>query len=216
MDLHAIGIPLTFLILTAIGSWFIILGKGPWWIKFIFTTIILYFSLALWNSLPALTGWAASEPLPHKFILHWAMVVEPSKINNKEPGAIFFWTTEIDEENFPKKQEINYFLQPFIARKLITEPRVYRVPYTDKLHQKLTQVMQKLKQGKTMIGEGKSFNSQGEEGDGKGEGDGEGGKEKGSGREKTGKGKGGSLSQKQELMFYDLPPFMMPPKNPVK
>lgn len=215
MDLHAIGIPLTFLILASLGLWFVILGKGYWWAKLGFITIVLYFSLALWNSLSSLSGWATDTKLPPKFVVHWTLVSEPSKINPKEVGGIFFWATEINEENMPKKEEINYFLQPFAAKKADTEPRVYRLPYSEKLHKDLQSVMQKIRQGKTVVGKGKTPGEAGEEGEGKGKGKGKGqGNGQGNGKGKGKNGRGGSMSQEQEFMFYDLPPFKMPEKDP--
>jgi len=214
MDLHVIGIPLTFIILSALGLWFVILGRGYLWVKFGFITLVLYFSLALWNSLGSLSGWATNNELPPKFVLHWALVSEPSKSNPKEVGGIFFWATELNEDHVPKKEEINYFLQPFVAKKADSEPRVYRLPYSEKLHQQLQSVMQKIKQGKTVVGRGKSPGDAGEEGEGKdGKGDGKGKGFGGEGGDKKG-GRKGSMSQDQEFIFYDLPPFKMPEKDP--
>lgn len=208
MDLNAIGIPLTFVLLATLGLWFIILGGGHWWIKIAFISLVLYFSVAMWSSLSSLSGWATQSSLPPKFILHWTLVSEPSKINFKDKGAIYFWTTEVDEAHVVKKKEVNYFLQPFVSKKSDSEPRVHRIPYSEKLHQELMQVMQKIRQGKTVVGSAKS-GKLGEEGGEGGDGDG-----KGKGKGRNGKGRDGSMSQEQEFMFYDLPPFKMPEKEP--
>ena len=99
MDINAIGIPLTFLGLCAIGLWMIIFSKGFWALKTLFITFCLYFSFAMWFSLSDLSGWATSVSMPQKSIIHWVLVQEPSKFNKKDDGGIFVWATEADTEN---------------------------------------------------------------------------------------------------------------------
>ena len=87
MDINAIGIPLTFLVLCAIGLWMIIFSKGFWALKTLFITFCLYFSFAMWFSLSDLSGWATSVSMPQKSIIHWVLVQEPSKFN-KNPHIV--------------------------------------------------------------------------------------------------------------------------------
>jgi hypothetical protein len=84
MQIQIIGIPLTFLVLFSIVLWFIILGKGKWWLKAIIVPVVLYFSLVIWFSLGGLSGWASASHLPKKFILHWSIIKEPSKKDVQE------------------------------------------------------------------------------------------------------------------------------------
>lgn len=179
----------------------------------LFTSAVLYFSVALWCSISSLSGWATNNELPNKFVLHWTLISEPSKINPKEKGVIYFWATELNEDHQPKKEEINSYVQPFIAKHNDTEPRVYRLPYSEKTHQELIKAMQRIREGKTVVGSSKKLSGDGDEKQGKqGKGKGK-GKEKGKQGDLEGEGKG-SLSQKQEFMFYDLPPFKLQEKNP--
>lgn len=215
MELKVIGIPLTFLILFAIILWFIILGKGKWWLKAAIIPIVLYFSVVIWFSLNEISGWASPSVLPKTFILHWSIIKEPSKKNVNEKGDIFIWATEVDDDHQYKTAEVNPVLQPFTPRKNAAEPRSYRLPYSQELHENLSKMMKTIAKGGTVIGKGqtKSFSGEGE---GQGGGDGKGGKGKGGAGGREGKGNktgsGGSLSQQQDFMFYELPPPKLPEK----
>jgi hypothetical protein len=216
MDYNAVGIPVAFLLLAAMGLWLIIFAKGYWWLKCIFIAFVLYFSLAMWASLSQLSGWPTDVGMPDNFLVHAILVEEPSKSNLKEKGAIYMWASEIDENHNIKKKEIDSWLLPFVSRKNASEPRVYRLPYSEELHEQARQISKMLKAGKSVVGKGKKIGDgeEGEEGDGDGKGKGKG---KGKGRQyggKLGKGNGNSFSQRQEFMFYELPPFMMPDKGP--
>ena len=60
MDINAIGIPLAFIILSAIGLWLVIYASGSWLYKAAFIVMCLYFSFAMWHSLGDLSGWATN------------------------------------------------------------------------------------------------------------------------------------------------------------
>lgn len=202
MDINAIGIPLTFLVLCVIGLWMIIFSKGFWAFKVLFITSCLYFSFLMWYSLSELSGWATSVSMPQKSIIHWILVQEPSKFNKSDEGGVYIWATEADSDN----QEINkhtiFFLKPFTNRKNSVEPRAYRLPYSEQLHQQAAKAMQMIMSGKTLIGE--KMNGYGEE-------SGDGGAEGHHGEKQRNNG-GGSLSQEQIFRFYELPPFKLPEK----
>lgn len=212
MELQVLGIPLTFLVLFAIVLWFIILGKGKWWLKAAIVPVVLYFSIVIWFSLSEISGWASPSVLPDTFILHWSIIKEPSKKNVHDKGDIFLWATEVDEDHNLKVSEVNPVLQPFTPKKNAAEPRSYRLPYTRELHENLSKAMKSVAKGGTVVGKGrsKSFGNESKEGKDGGDGKGKGGSErKGQGNKN---GSGGSLSQDQEFMFYELPPPKLPEK----
>lgn len=213
MDLNAIGIPVCFLLLSVLGLWFIIHGKGYWWLKSIFILLILSFGIGLWSSLSDLSGWPTSKDIPDRVIVHWLLVKEPSKLGN-DSGGVYILATEIDSKNEAKKSEISKWLTPFISKQRPIEPRVYRLPYSKELHKKAGEAMRLIKANKSVIGEGLAgFGSGFKEGNKKGQGQGNGdGKGQGQGKTK-GNGKQSSLSQECEPMFYELPPFKFLDKN---
>lgn len=197
MDSTIIGISITFVVISAMCLWFIILGKGYWWLKGIMVSIVLYFSFGLWYSVSSLSGWPTEQNLPEKFMVHWALVKEPSKLNSSDLGSILMWASGIDDEN----EKIESSLFPFKINKK-KGPRVYKIPYSEQMHQKLAKAMQQIAQGKGVMGERNG--SGGKEGKGQGNGEGKG---------KDGQKGYGSLSAEQDFIFYDLPPAVMPEKD---
>ena len=204
MNIDAIGIPLTFIILASIGLWMILYAKGAWYYKLLYVALCLYFSFIMWFSLSDLSGWATEAKFPEKSIIHWILVQEPSKTNSKEAGNVYIWATAIDQENNLMKAETSTVLKPFTAKKNMTEPRVYRLPYSEELHKKAAQAMQQIMSGKTLIGDAK--------GDGHGDGDSNGEGNQGENGNRNGRNGGGSLSQQQIMRFYELPQPKLPPK----
>lgn len=212
MNLHALGIPLAFLIVSSLVLWFIIGSKGHWFVKAATIAGVLLFSLTLWHSTGDLAGWSSDEPLPERFLIHWMIVKEPNK-STGHPGAIYAWVSELDKDYKAKKYD--GFRFSLVPAKIPGEPRTHRLEYTEMKHKQAAKITAMIRAGKMVVGEnsGKGGMEAGDgEGDGKGSGKGR-GKGKGKGRGKgDGKGDGGSLSQEQEFMFYELPPPKLPEK----
>jgi len=196
MNLEIIGIPLTFVVLATVLLWLIILGKGPWWLKAVIVPAVLYFSLVMWSSLNQIAGWATDNQMPKRFTIHWAMVKEPSKVAAHDQGAVFLWATEINQHNELVKHNTASWLQPFTSRKISVEPRSYRLPYSENLHEQVQKVLENIMKGKPVIGEAKDLNGKPKKDD-KGENSSSGGQ---------------SLSNEQEFMFYELPAPRLPEK----
>lgn len=198
MDINSVGIPLTFVIIISISLWFIILGKGYWYIKAFVVALTLYFSLGMWASLSNLSGWPSDSSLPEEFVLHWALVKEPSKTDINQNGCILIWASQNSEEDIVDNRPISIVKKPSAST-----PRVYKLPYSENMHEKLAKAMKQIAQGKGVMGK--------KSGDGDGEaGDKEGTKKGG----QKGKGKGyGGYSQEQDFIFYDLPPAKLPEKD---
>ena len=160
MNTEIIGIPITFIILSAAVLWLIILGKGYWWLKAFIVAVVLYFSLAMWFSLTNFSGWPVDIDMPNKFLVHWALVKQPSKKDVYQQGSILIWATEVDENNETIVQQNKTLITPFTRSEKAVEPRVYKIPYSEKMHQKLIDAMKQITQGKQIIGENKYFINQ--------------------------------------------------------
>jgi hypothetical protein len=71
-----------------------------WWVKAAAIIVSSVFFVEVFFSTQSLLGWPGSGRLPGKFQLLWTRVVEPDpKIH--DPGAIYFWVEEVDENNVP-------------------------------------------------------------------------------------------------------------------
>lgn len=209
MEMQIIGIPLTFLVLFAVTLWFIILGKGRWWLKAAVIPVVLYFSLVVWFSLAQISGWASDSETPETFAINWIMVKEPSKRDPRDQGAIFMWASEVDENHEPVEGAISPWLAAFTPRRSAAEPRAYRLPYSRDLHEKAVEVQKMISKGKTAVGKRGKIEAN-SDGDGKGSGGTKGSVASGG---KTGGGKSaGSLSRSDDLTFYELPAPKLPEK----
>jgi hypothetical protein len=65
-----------------------------------------------------LLGWSSTDPLPPKFKLLGARIVEPHSLAG-DPGAIYLWVEALDDDNYPT-----------------AVPRAFRLPYNTNLAEK--------------------------------------------------------------------------------
>jgi hypothetical protein len=147
-----------------------------------------------------LLGWSSTDPLPAKFKLLSARIVEPHSLED-DPGAIHLWVEALDDDNFPSGV-----------------PRAYRLPYDAHLAEKTEAAVRASADGKPQGGRTADF------------GNGQGGTAEATAREvtpstitTTGGGdpsSGGPLDpqsahrENQTVNFTPLAPPRMPPKDP--
>jgi hypothetical protein len=85
------------------------------WMKAFVIVLTSGFFIEAFFATKSLLSWPGTGPLPHRFQLLWTRVVEPDpKIS--DPGAIYLWVEELDENNIPSGI-----------------PRSYRMRYTQPL-----------------------------------------------------------------------------------
>lgn len=202
------GIPLTFVIVTTLILWAVIGGKGWWWLKAIMIMGTFLFSISLWHSLESLEGWPTEERMPEKFEIKWIVIEEPN-MRTGEEGEIFIWS-----KNMTKEYNSASSIPLLHNKEKSNDPRLHRLPYSREMHKQAQDIQNKIASGEKYYGEMKGgkmkSGGKGKEGEGKGKSNG-----KGNGKGKTGEqeGDGGSLSQKQDLIFHELPPPYFIPKN---
>lgn len=215
-NLETIGIPLAFLATVSLMAWYIIGGSGKWWIKAPVTIVSIYLSLGIWYSMNGLLGWPTEQNVPDKFQAFW-IVVETPEDDVPKSGAIYVWAKSLtpeDESNFGDVPKwVDKFLIPFHNKYSKNEPRLYKLSYSEELHQQANEIIEgHLKQGRPYFGT--------LEGDGDGEGDGEGTGE-GGGQQGRGGADGDSLGDgsgsysrdtRPPPKFYELPPPKFPDK----
>jgi len=83
-----------------------------WWVKAAAIVVTSVFFVEQFFSTKDLLGWPGSGRLPPRFQLLWTRVVEPDP-KVRDPGSIFLWVEEVDENNVPTGT-----------------PRSYRLAYT--------------------------------------------------------------------------------------
>jgi hypothetical protein len=93
----------------------LLLGMGltsrfAWWIKGVVIVVTSAFFIEAFFATKSLLGWPGTGQLPHRFQLLWTRVVEPDpKVG--DPGAIYLWVEELDENNVPSGTPRSYKLR---------------------------------------------------------------------------------------------------------
>ena len=97
-------------------------------------TLGLSSRFAWWVKAKGLLGWPRAGQLPARFQLLWVRVVEPD-LKSSNPGAIYLWIDEVDENNVPDGV-----------------PRSYRLPYSRPLADRTTKARDEIMSGKPQQG----------------------------------------------------------------
>jgi len=96
-----------------IGVLLLNMGLGSrfrWWIKAMAIAVTCFFFIEVFFATKSLLGWPGTGALPPRFQLLWTRVVEPDpKIS--DPGAIYLWVEELDENNVPSGTPRSYRLR---------------------------------------------------------------------------------------------------------
>lgn len=112
-----------------------IVSLWRWWVKLgaILVTTLVF--VGAYFAIVGLIGWPSAEPIPDRFSLLAARIVEPDKASGA-PGHLYMWVEEIDTLNQP-----------------VSPPRNHEVIYTVALANALYAAQQKLAEGQQILGE---------------------------------------------------------------
>jgi hypothetical protein len=117
----------------------VLLGMGltsrlAWWVKAGAIIITSVFFVEVFYATKGLLGWPGTEKLPQHFQLLWSRAVEPdAKVG--DPGSIYLWVEEIDENNVPSGV-----------------PRSYRLPYSRPLAERASKARDQIMKGNPQQG----------------------------------------------------------------
>jgi hypothetical protein len=126
---------LGLLMLDALLLWTTIGSRGRWWLKIVVMLVVLTFNFAVWNALDTYRGWPTTEPLPARAVFIASAIEEPSEVDHN-PGVIYVWLVPLHHN------------QPFLGyRASGAEPRAYREPYSQELHQAIQQAQNMQRHG---------------------------------------------------------------------
>jgi hypothetical protein len=85
-------------------------ARVAWWLKGLVIVVTSFFFIESFFATKNLLGWPGGGQLPHRFQLLWTRVVEPDpKVS--DPGAIYLWVEELDENNVPSGIPRSYRLK---------------------------------------------------------------------------------------------------------
>jgi hypothetical protein len=176
-----------------------VFARIPWPVKAAAIVLTSAFYVVSFFATRGLLGWSSTDPLPPKFKLLGARIVEPHSLEG-DPGTIHLWVEALDDDNFPSGV-----------------PRAYRLPYDAHLAERTEAAVRASANGVPQGGRTADF------------GNGQGGNAEATAREATpstiittGGGdpsSGGPIDpqldqqQNQAVNFTPLAPPRMPPKD---
>jgi hypothetical protein len=138
-----IGLSIAFVIISAIVLWFSIRTPGQIIIKAILIPATVWYSLALYYTVPNLMGWPISQSLPDNSQVLAIRIQEPNPKHN-DSGAIYFWVN-IKPNSKSGEQTLKAQLNPksVFSYNSKSQPRAYQLPYSRKLHKAIVEAQRK-------------------------------------------------------------------------
>jgi len=119
----------------------LIYARLPWPAKAVAIVVTSCFYLVSFVGARGLLGWSSRDPLPPRFKLLQARIVEPHSLEG-EPGAIHLWVEALGDDNRPSGV-----------------PRAYRLPYNAKLAEKTERAIAASADGRPQGGRTADFGS---------------------------------------------------------
>jgi hypothetical protein len=117
----------------------LVYARLPWTAKAVAILVTSCFYLVSFFGARGLLGWSSPDPLPPRFKLLHARIVEPHSVEG-EPGAIHLWVEALGDDNRPSGF-----------------PRAYRLPYDAKLAEKTEKAIAASAEGKPQGGRTADF-----------------------------------------------------------
>ncbi|QOZ26987.1 hypothetical protein CI1B_29100 [Bradyrhizobium ivorense] len=117
----------------------LVYARLHWSFKAIAIVVTSAFYVVSFGGMRGLLGWASTERLPANFKLLHSRIVEPHSLEG-DPGAIYLWVEEVDEDNRPS-----------------AIPRAFRIPYSDALAEQTHTAENEIKAGHPQGGRAADF-----------------------------------------------------------
>jgi hypothetical protein len=110
MNTVVIAISVAYVVMAVVLLCMGLTSRFSWWIKGAIIVVTSAFFIESFYATRSLLGWPGTGQLPPRFQLLWTRVVEPDpKVS--DPGAIFLWVEELDDNNVPSGTPRSYRLR---------------------------------------------------------------------------------------------------------
>jgi hypothetical protein len=117
----------------------LVYARLPWPAKAVAVIVTSAFYVVSFNATRGLLGWASIDRLPTTFKLLQTRIVEPHSLEG-DPGSIYLWVEELDDDNRPSGV-----------------PRAYRLPYSEALADKTHTAENEIAAGRPQGGRAADF-----------------------------------------------------------
>jgi len=142
-----LGLVVGFILLAAVPAYNVIYSRAHYVISAITIAILLWYGVAVFYTIPTLSGWSLESDLPADAKIIGVRIVEPGR---DDPGCFYFWLNEspqhkLDALNVIRPDKVFVYTGK-------TQPRAYKIPYDRELHKQLIEAMkrQKKQQGSSL------------------------------------------------------------------
>jgi hypothetical protein len=129
-----LAISAAYVVVTVLLLAFGLSSRFAWWVKAAAIVVTSVFFVEVFFATKGLLGWPQPGQLPGRFQLLWVRVAEPDR-KSSNPGAIYLWIEEVDDNNVPDGV-----------------PRSYRLPYSRPLADRAAKARDEIMSGKPQQG----------------------------------------------------------------
>jgi hypothetical protein len=134
-----IALTIAYALIGALLLVVLVYARLNWPAKAIAVVVTSAFYIVSFIGARGLLGWATTERLPASFKLLQARIVDPHTVEG-DPGSIYLWVEELDEDNRPSGV-----------------PRAYRLPYSDVLAERTHEAERQMATGHAQGGRAADF-----------------------------------------------------------
>jgi hypothetical protein len=110
MNTVVLAISIAYVVMAVLLLCMGLTSRFAWWIKGVVIVVTSAFFIESLFLAGGFVGLARPRPPPHRFQLLWTRVVEPDP-KVADPGAIYLWVEELDENNVPSGTPRSYKLR---------------------------------------------------------------------------------------------------------
>src|SRR5215813_15160274 len=136
-----VALSVSYALIAALLLVILVYARLHWQAKAIAVIVTSAFYIVSFIGARGLLGWATTERLPASFKLLQARIVDPHSLEG-DPGSIYLWVEELDEDNRPSGV-----------------PRAYHLPFSEQLAEKTHTAMNEIKAGRPQGGRAADFGS---------------------------------------------------------
>lgn len=135
MTLVVIGLSVAYAAVALLLGLVVLSARIPVLVRVLSTFSVVGLAFFTYWGTSEIRGLPSDTYPPNLFQMHWARIVEPNKMTD-EPGSIFLWLEELDEDNYPSGL-----------------PRAYRLPFTPELADAVQAALAAIAGGEEVAGE---------------------------------------------------------------
>ncbi len=135
MTLVVLGLCVAYAAVALLLGLVVLSTRIPVLVRVVSTLSVIGLAFFSYWGISEIRGLPSDTYPPNLFRFHWARIVEPNKMTD-EPGSIFLWIEELDEDNYPSGL-----------------PRAYRLPFTPELAEAVEAALAAIAEGEEVAGE---------------------------------------------------------------